>query len=182
MTDPNQGAWNYTYDALGQLKTQTDAKGQVTTLAYDEFGRLTAKTNPTQNGFWYHDKTAAGAWCAAGLARACETRAGQPAPSNAVIVSESITYDALNRPQQSTTCARRSHLHQQRGLRHAPPVACTRQTYPTGFAVGYTYSAGRQRPHARRAGARVQPSRRLATASGASRGSTPQPSSMRAAT
>lgn len=32
MTDPDMGAWTYTYDALGQLKSQTDAKAQTTTM------------------------------------------------------------------------------------------------------------------------------------------------------
>ncbi len=141
MTDPNQGAWSYAFDALGQLKSQTDAKAQVTALAYDEFGRLTAKTNPTQNGYWYHDRTAAGAWCAGGLGRLCESRAGQPAPSNAVIVSETVTYDALNRPQQTSTAQGGRTFTSSVGY-DTQTGRIVRQTYPTGFAVTYAYSAG----------------------------------------
>ncbi len=44
MSDPDMGAWVYTYDALGNLKTQTDAKSCITTLAYDSLNRLTGKT------------------------------------------------------------------------------------------------------------------------------------------
>ena len=38
------GSWSYTYDALGALTTQTDARGCATTLGYDELNRLTSKT------------------------------------------------------------------------------------------------------------------------------------------
>ncbi len=44
MTDPDMGVWGYTYDALGNLKTQTDARGCISTLAYDSLNRLTGKT------------------------------------------------------------------------------------------------------------------------------------------
>jgi YD repeat-containing protein len=44
--DPDAGHWMYDYDDAGRLLTQTDAKGQVTTLAYDpQVGRLATKTN-----------------------------------------------------------------------------------------------------------------------------------------
>jgi len=44
MDDPDMGAWTYGYDALGNLKTQTDARGCVTTLQYDLLNRLTNKS------------------------------------------------------------------------------------------------------------------------------------------
>ncbi len=44
MTDPDMGGWSYTYDALGSLKTQTDARGCITTLDYDSINRLTGKS------------------------------------------------------------------------------------------------------------------------------------------
>ena len=44
MTDPDMGYWMYQYDALGNLKTQTDARGCSTALAYDRLNRLTGKT------------------------------------------------------------------------------------------------------------------------------------------
>lgn len=40
--DPDQGSWNFTYDALGELLTQTDARGVVTSvLGRDALGRVT---------------------------------------------------------------------------------------------------------------------------------------------
>ena len=44
MADPDMGGWIYTYDALGNLKTQTDARSCMTTLSYDNLNRLTGKT------------------------------------------------------------------------------------------------------------------------------------------
>lgn len=39
VRDPDLGRWTYTYDDVGRLKTQTDAKGSVTALTYDVMGR-----------------------------------------------------------------------------------------------------------------------------------------------
>ncbi|NOH04075.1 MAG: DNRLRE domain-containing protein [Chloroflexi bacterium] len=47
MDDPDMGAWWYEYDALGNLTKQTDAKGQVICLFYDNLNRLDGKTYPT---------------------------------------------------------------------------------------------------------------------------------------
>jgi RHS repeat-associated protein len=44
MQDADMGSWSYAYDALGNLSTQTDARGCITTLAYDNLNRLTGKT------------------------------------------------------------------------------------------------------------------------------------------
>ncbi len=44
MNDADMGSWSYTYYAVGNLKTQTDARGCVTTLGYDVLNRLTSKT------------------------------------------------------------------------------------------------------------------------------------------
>ena len=43
MDDPDMGEWAYTYDAAGNLSTQTDAMGQVITFTYDLLNRVTEK-------------------------------------------------------------------------------------------------------------------------------------------
>ena len=43
MTDADMGTWAYTYDAMGILTVQIDAKVQQTCLAYDLNNRLVAK-------------------------------------------------------------------------------------------------------------------------------------------
>lgn len=39
MSDPDMGAWSYTYDAFSNLVSQTDARTCVTNLAYRCIGR-----------------------------------------------------------------------------------------------------------------------------------------------
>ncbi len=40
MNDPDKGAWSYTYNGLGELVTQTNARGETTCNVYDLGGRL----------------------------------------------------------------------------------------------------------------------------------------------
>ncbi len=42
MSDPDMGTWEYAYDENGNLVSQTDARGRVLRLDYDELNRLTA--------------------------------------------------------------------------------------------------------------------------------------------
>lgn len=44
MVDPDMGMWTYHYDALGNLTTQTDARGCAIVMSYDLLNRLTGKT------------------------------------------------------------------------------------------------------------------------------------------
>lgn len=44
VVDPDAGTWNFTYNALGELLTQTDARGVQTSHAYDAIGRLVQRT------------------------------------------------------------------------------------------------------------------------------------------
>ncbi|WP_201341265.1 RHS repeat domain-containing protein [Abyssogena phaseoliformis symbiont] len=37
------GTWSYVYSAFGELITQTDGKGQITSIKYDELGRIIKK-------------------------------------------------------------------------------------------------------------------------------------------
>ncbi len=46
-TDPDMGVWQYDYFPLGEIKTQTDAKSQVTSFTYD---RLSRRKTRTQGG------------------------------------------------------------------------------------------------------------------------------------
>ena len=50
MSDPDMGDWSYQYNAFGELREQTDAKGQVTVMAYDSLGRLESRTDKESDG------------------------------------------------------------------------------------------------------------------------------------
>ena len=49
MSDPDMGNWTYTYDALGNLTRQKDARGKRICLYYDLLNRLTAKQYRTDD-------------------------------------------------------------------------------------------------------------------------------------
>lgn len=41
LNDPDMGEWRYDYNALGELVTEVDSKGQTTQFVYDQLGRNT---------------------------------------------------------------------------------------------------------------------------------------------
>ncbi|MBI3175913.1 MAG: hypothetical protein HYZ25_19505 [Chloroflexi bacterium] len=45
MTDPDMGGWTYDYDALGNITSQTDARGCTLTMTYDALNRMTGKSS-----------------------------------------------------------------------------------------------------------------------------------------
>lgn len=45
ITDPDKGNWRFTYNGLGELLTQTDAKGQSICMAYDALGRMVKRVD-----------------------------------------------------------------------------------------------------------------------------------------
>jgi RHS repeat-associated protein len=92
MDDPDMGQWSYSYNALGELVSQTDAKGQVTTMAYDKLGRMVSRTDDDGGAneattTWTYDSAPKGIGKIAGVA----------APS--INYAESMTYDSLGRPE-----------------------------------------------------------------------------------
>jgi RHS repeat-associated protein len=98
MDDPDMGHWTYTYDALGQMLTQTDAKSQTTTFAYDELGRTEKRidhgggtANTTQ---WNWDNAASG--YGVGQLASVTSPGGY---------SQTYAYDSKRRRTQMTTVA-----------------------------------------------------------------------------
>jgi YD repeat-containing protein len=55
MLDPNQGDWRYAYFVDGQLKSQTDAKGQITQFTYDILGRMKTRVESSGTTTWTYD-------------------------------------------------------------------------------------------------------------------------------
>ncbi|MDQ1086602.1 FG-GAP-like repeat-containing protein [Siphonobacter sp. SORGH_AS_1065] len=50
LIDQNAGTTTYLYNALGQLTSQTNAKGETHTLQYDKLGRVTQRVEPNSQG------------------------------------------------------------------------------------------------------------------------------------
>jgi len=71
LVDPDMGTWTYTYDALGQLISQTN--GQTSTVSYDLGGRITARAEPDLSSAWTAVLSAVREWVkpALKLARDC---------------------------------------------------------------------------------------------------------------
>ncbi|MCB0078940.1 MAG: RHS repeat protein, partial [Anaerolineales bacterium] len=64
MDDADMGVWTYQYNALGELKRQTDARNKTVCFYYDQLGRMTGKhyatttscpTSPTLNVSYGYD-------------------------------------------------------------------------------------------------------------------------------
>ena len=90
MNDPDMGIWSYVYSALGELKSQTDAKAQVTTLTYDLLGRMTNRSEPSLISNWYYDTYKGGGVCAGGKGKLCQVEANNG-------YNRTYTYDGFGR-------------------------------------------------------------------------------------
>ncbi|MBL4661008.1 MAG: hypothetical protein JKY19_11685, partial [Alcanivoracaceae bacterium] len=55
MNDPDKGAWIYSYNSLGELISQIDAKSQFTSNLYDIRGRLYYRDQPNVKSVWEYD-------------------------------------------------------------------------------------------------------------------------------
>ena len=92
LTDPSAGLTSYTYNGLGQLLTQTDAKLKTITCSYEPTtGRLLSKTDGTgklTESYTYYSQADK-----FGLLKTA-TRNG---------VTETYTYDAQGRPTSVVT-------------------------------------------------------------------------------
>lgn len=55
MADPNLGTWTYVTNALGQLRQQTDARGQVVRMRYETLGRIQQRLASGLDANWVYD-------------------------------------------------------------------------------------------------------------------------------
>ncbi len=65
ITDPDLGTWRYTYDANGNLQSQTDARGVQVWFSYDGLNRLLTRREGSATGRlraeYFYDESGAGA-------------------------------------------------------------------------------------------------------------------------
>jgi RHS repeat-associated protein len=151
----------YTYDAVGNLLTITDANGNVTTFGYDLLDRLIREVNPIGNTWQYEydpvgnlirrtdangDVTgytydADDLLVSIGYPDGSGVTFAYDAAHNQVQMIDGLgttlnTYDALSRPISST-----NHLSQTVGYAYDPASNQTSVIYPDGRAVLYEYDA-----------------------------------------
>jgi RHS repeat-associated protein len=100
--DPDLGIWKYRYDGLGQLRKQTDAKNQDTTLTYDALGRLTQRVEADMTATWTYDGSN-GVPAAPTIGKLVSAIAGGSAAGGNDNFQRTLTYDSLSRPVQVAT-------------------------------------------------------------------------------
>jgi len=134
MVDPDMGTWSYTYNAAGELKTQTDAKSQTTTMNYDDLGRLVSRVEAEGTTTWTYDAAPKGTSTWKGK---LHTVAGPTDRGKSY--AETHLYDSLGRPATAT----RTINGTQYGVSQAYDAFSrpTVTTYPTGFKVENKYNA-----------------------------------------
>jgi len=134
MLDPVMGAWDYRYNVFGELVGQTDSGGHTVTIAYDQLGRMTKRTEADLVSDWSYDKKFDGSACGKGVGKLCEAKA-----ANGYLRSHS--YDSLGRPSSMSTVLDNPA---------APAVVSetfdantgrvSAKTWPSGYQASYQYS------------------------------------------
>lgn len=142
MFDPDMGHWTYEYDEAGNLRQQTDARGQSVWMEYDDLNRLTKKCytancNNPEAAFTY-DSYPDGSFCSGSQAKGQLTRVdtlpGEPG---------SITDDFCHDQRGRVTKERREIEGSQYAIwrtydKADRPVSVT---YPDGEVVSYDYDS-----------------------------------------
>jgi len=90
LADPDTGTWTFAYSALGELTSQTNARGQTTVYAYDLLGRPLTRTEPEGVTSW--------TWGHAAAAMNVGALSAVSSPG----FQEAYAYDAYGRPASVT--------------------------------------------------------------------------------
>jgi len=125
MVDPDLGSSTYASDVLGEPVSQTDAKNQVTTVSYDKLGRVTGRSENDLISTWTYDS------CDKGVGKLCGSTANNGYAST-------NSYDAFGRLSAVSTKIDTTYTA---SLSYDSTGRLATQTYPTGFAVKYVYTA-----------------------------------------
>jgi len=125
LDDPSTHITAYTYNVLGELLSQTDAKNQTVTFRYDLLDRLVERQEPEGTTTWEYDTAPKGIGSLAKL-------------TSSSGYSETYRYDSFGRATETLTAF---------GGQIFPVTTCYDQygrtaalTYPTSFAVRHVYN------------------------------------------
>ncbi len=130
MSDPSLGLRTYSYNAFGELLSETNNREQTTNYSYDALGRMTSRTDDDGTTTWQYDQQMAGL---------LDCMVYEPTDSEEPSVRETFEYDQLGRL-----------IHQDQLLsRENTPLTFTYEynkygqrksiTYPSGYAISYSY-------------------------------------------
>ncbi len=112
LSDPNYGTVDYTYNAFDELVKQVSPKNEITSLVYDNFGRITSKTDVEGTTSWVYDVIPGKKGSLQSVSKNGHTTTYlYDALLRTISVTESVdgisysttfTYDALGRPKNTT--------------------------------------------------------------------------------
>jgi len=145
MDDPDTGHWAYDYNALGELVWQQSpnqlaavSAATATTMVYDLLGRMTSRVEPEYTSTWSYDKYIADApgtsTCSKGIGKLCESNTSHG-------VNKKYAFDSLGRPSTSRTVVSSGPSFATAVTYQTSTGRVLTQSFPTGVAVQYAYSA-----------------------------------------
>jgi RHS repeat-associated protein len=139
MVDPDTGVTKYTYNAVGDLIRQVDAKNQTSLMSYDKLSRLTGRAEADLISYWYYDTGKNNAPCSMGVGNLCqaETTTGGTSVFGPVY-NRVETYDPLGRPAQEIATIDAAYTT---AVTYDANSRLATLTYPSGIVVKYVYSA-----------------------------------------
>src|SRR5262249_43984936 len=132
LSSPDTGVTNYTYDAAGNRRTQTDARNVTANYGYDALNRLTSITYPTAalNITYAYDQPDATTGCTGSFPIGRLTRMTDSSGNT------TYCYDRHGNIVKKTQVTAGSSYVTQYGYNLADRL--TSITYPSGLAVAYT--------------------------------------------
>lgn len=143
-TDADLGTWHYTMDALGEVISWTDAKGQSFSAKYDALSRMTDRYEPDLYSHWTWG-TSAAAHNIGKLQGVCTGTGMNPTVCSSAGYSESETYDSAGRPYQrsitipSDTTYTYTQTYNVDGLPDTLTYPVSTSGYALAIKYGYAY-------------------------------------------
>jgi RHS repeat-associated protein len=127
--DPDMGLWRFSYDANGNITSQTDANNQTIVFKYDKLNRLIEKHYPGGAVTYFHYDESGHGYSIGRLTRAIYDAGSisQDYDAYGRVVSRTVTIDGIAKTMSYTYDS----------LGRIETV-----TYPDGEVVTYTYNAG----------------------------------------
>jgi len=142
-SDANLGTWTFVPNALGELVSQTDAKGQSVTFTYDRQSRLLSRTMPEGSGSITSTFTWGQSETAKNVGKLVHT---QISGTGLTTYAEAFTFDSLGRPVQTQVTEGSNSYYVNTGYSGLTGMVDT-LTYPTSTSgyrlkLSYEYQYG----------------------------------------
>ncbi len=124
--DPDLGEWEYEYNVLGELISQTDAKNQTITTTYDKLGRPLTRNEDGETSTWVYDTATKGVG-----------KLHTASSTNGYLRTQA--YDSLGRP--SSEAVKIDGVTETVTTTYDANSRINRVTFPSGFSTQYVYTS-----------------------------------------